>query len=348
MHTRREFLKMGSVAAIGAGLLGVVVRPAKAAPETAESLGIAPSNTAAANRAALITACNNTSKHIVFGNTPGDYQFQNNTPIVIQNFSGTIEFVTGTTTCWQFTNNTVKAINFNGGTGLHLWKVRTKYTTLPPSRVNAQECVHISNATDPLAQGLIIQGSAAAGLLFGNCIRPVAQDVVVVDTRADGVHFANCQAASATTINVTRPGDDGVAFVNYGSTNFGGTASGITVTDGDTRGITVVGQQDVEISDFTVNRTYSSGIYVACEGGSYPSMPQPKNVTVRDGEVIGAGLLLKGGVSGPNPDSIFYHDCHSAIAFTNITSRCPVRDHVRYGGIGTTSTLTNIQQFAAC
>lgn len=348
MRSRRDFLRMGGMALAGAAVLGSIPRVGLGStPETAESLNIKPSNTAAQNRASIIAAMNNTSKHIVFGTNNGDYKLDNASVIQLNNFQGIMEFVAGTTSRLVFMNNQNKGLVFNGGTGAQLLKVRTKFNVLPPARVTAKECLHFVATTDTLIQNINVVGSAAAGILFGNSIRPRVINATINDSRADGLHFANCANASVTTLSVNRPGDDGLAFLDYGGQpNHGGVANDVTVTDGGTRGITVVGQRDVEIYDFLVNKTYTSGLYV-CRELSYDT-PSPENVSVHDGEVIGAGRFLKGGGSGPNPDSIFYNSVWVNVSFANIVSRCPVRSHVRVGGQGGTATLTNIQEFAAC
>jgi hypothetical protein len=215
-------------------------------------------------------------------------------------------------------------------------------------RVKAKECIHFIQTEDTRVIGARIYGSAAAGLLFGRCVRPYVNDAIISDTRADGLHFAGCGDVRVNKLRTNNTGDDGLAFLDYGgATLHGGYATDIEVQHAEARGISVVGQRDVEISDFLIAGTTGAGIYVAHEV-SY-STGTPRNVHYHDGEVVRAGTIVEAdGRVGANRYSIFYNGVTDLIRFSRIVSRCPAVDHVRTGGQSSKATLTDITKSNTC
>jgi hypothetical protein len=281
---RRQFLKIASIGLVGTALLGTtnckVQEPAVSAPE----LGIREDYTPAQNRQNLIRALSRSSKNIFF--PPSDYLVDNSGPdVVIEGFGGKLTF--DPSARLVFTDTTGRGLVFDGGTGAEFYGLRTAFKTLPLSRVSHQECILFEYSTDTLVRDTNIRGSAAAGLLFTRCTRPRVADAVITDTMADGLHFANCQDARASNVLTENTGDDGVAFLNYasGPDMSGGLATDVTVRESRARGITVIGQRDVTIERFEVDRTAASGILNAHEEISRI----PSNVHFVDGTVKDAG-----------------------------------------------------------
>lgn len=344
--SRRDFLRMGAGLG-GVALLGLAspsLGQTTGEIVSALSLGIRQTNSATTNRVNLVKALAYTNRQVVF--PAGDYRIDNSgTPPVIRNFGGIVEFESGAR--FVFTDNRTKGLVFEGGTWARFYGLSTKFSTLPPARINAKECLYFARTTDTLIQNAIVNGSAAAGILFGESVRPTVRNATIANTCADGLHFANCGDVRVSLLRTNNTGDDGLAFLDYGGTTLhGGYATDIEVRNAKARGISVVGQRDVEISDFLVDGTRGAGLYVAYES-SY-STGTPSNVHYHDGEVIRAGTVLKNGVPGANRDSIFYSGVTDRISFSRIVSRCPVRYHAGTGSQPARATLTDITKSSTC
>jgi Right handed beta helix region len=345
--SRREFLRMGGAGLAGIALFGVAspgLGQTTGGIVSALSLGIGPINTATTNRVNLVKALAYSTRHVVF--PAGDYRIDNSgTPPIIRNFGGVVEFESGAR--FVFTNNRTKGLVFEGGTLARLYDIRTTFSTLPPVRVNAQECLHFARTTDTLIQNANVNGSAAAGILFGRSVRPTVRNATITNTRADGLHFANCQNARVELLRTSGTGDDGLAFVDYGGQSLhGGFATDVEIRNTGARGIAVVGQSNVEIANFLVDGTRGAGLYVAREL-SYGTAT-PANVSYHDGEVVRAGTVLKDGSYGANRHSLFYNGATDRIVFSRITSRCPYALHVATGGQPSRATLTDITKSSTC
>jgi len=345
--SRGEFLKLGGVGLAGLAFLGAAksgLGATTGGTVSALSLGIKPTNTATTNRVNLVKALAYSKRYVVF--PAGDYRIDNSgTPPIIRNFGGVVEFESGAR--FVCTSNTTKGLVFDGGTEARFYDLRTTFATLPPARVNAQECLHFMQTTDTLIQNAEVNGSAAAGILFGRSVRPTVTNATISNTRADGLHFSGCGGVRVSTLRTYSTGDDGLAFLDYGgATLHGGYATDIEVRNSGARGIAVVGQRDVEIANFLVDGTRGAGLYVAREL-SY-STGTPSNVNYHDGRVVRAGTVLKYGSPGSNRHSIFYNGVTDRIVFSRIASRCPYELHVATGGQASRATLTDIAKSSTC
>jgi hypothetical protein len=251
---------------------------------SAPEVGISKDNTPTQNRQNLIKALSRSSEDIVF--PPGDYLVDNSGPdVVIKGFGGKLTFDRNARLV--FTDTTRRGLVLHGGTGAEFYGLKTTFKTLPPSRVSYQECILFEDSTDTLVRDANIRGSAAAGLVFTVCKRPRVVGAVITDTMADGLYFANCQDARASNILTENTGDDGMSFTNYADypDMSGGLATDVTVRKSRARGITVIGQRDVTIERFEVDRTAASGILSAYE----ENYRAPSNVHFVDGTVKDAG-----------------------------------------------------------
>jgi hypothetical protein len=258
------------VAAGASGLVGSLALPAGAEAaatvvgnwKLAPDLGIAPENDPAANRAKLVAALSNTSDSVYF--PPGDYRIDNSgTDVSIAGFEGEVAMAPDAR--FVFTDSAHRGLVFSGGTGARFVGVSTAFVTRPAERTGSNECLLFLTTTDTYVEDVHIDGSAAAGLLFYQCIRPTVFRALITGTMADGLHFANCQDGRADRITTQDTGDDGVAFVNYesGPANTGGLATNLLITNSKARGVAVCGQSGVTIRDVVVNNTSSPG--VLCE-----------------------------------------------------------------------------------
>jgi Right handed beta helix region len=249
-----------------------IASAATGGPVAATDLGIYPSSDSrangTANRDALVAALSNSSIQVQFA--PGDYPLDNfGTAVRVTNFAGSLKMDTGAR--FVFTSDTGRGLVFNGGTGARFSGLATLFTN-PASRQDSAECVLFLYTTDTYLENVSITGSAAAGLLFWQCVRPVVINAAIAGTLADGLHFANCQDGRADQVTTSDTGDDGVAFLNYETSNgvtipnnTGGLATNISVTRSAARGISVVGQSGVTIRGATINTTTSHGLYCAYE-----------------------------------------------------------------------------------
>jgi hypothetical protein len=138
-----------------------------------------------------------------------------------------------------------------------------------------------------VAERVKVRGSAAAGVYLWGATDFVLRDLDVRDTKADGVHVTGPSSDGSIQRPVVRSsGDDGVAVVSY-------LADGqpvrrvsidsptvLTTTWG--RGVSVVGGEDVTITNLRVERSNAAAVYVAREGAPWNTFA-PVRVTVRGG-----------------------------------------------------------------
>lgn len=308
--------------------------------------GFSPSNTAEQNRQALL-AISGTSRDAIL--PPGDYLVDNaleRPMIAVSDFSGSLTMRDGAR--FVFTDNgmnpdgSVKAgrtttlgVQFVGGAGAEFYGLANGWRDgRPTERQASRELFEWLGTTDTLVDDAKIDGSQAAGLIFNSsqstatpireCVNPTVRNSTVLDTEADGVHFANCSSAEVAGSRTERTGDDGIAFVDYARRPDldGGLADHVTVVDAGTRGITVIGQDDVTVRNFSVNGSYNSALRVAYEAG-YPTR-HPDDVHFASGTVNRAGLAPKGNGEGvPQPHAIFYFDADDpaddGTEFTNVS-----------------------------
>ncbi|MBC7992979.1 MAG: right-handed parallel beta-helix repeat-containing protein [Rhizobacter sp.] len=185
----------------------------------------------------------------------------------------------------------VSGLEIRQATGVTLAGASLAWRREPRQRIRFGAGVLVMGGADVRVERVRVEGFEGAGLLFESCQRPVVSGARVRKTSADGVHFANCGQSLAEDIDCQDTGDDGLAFVNYRRLPdaSGGTARRIVVTNSNARGITVVGQSDVNVSEFRITRTRGSGIYVAQED-SYATR-FPHNAVFERGTVDQAGAI---------------------------------------------------------
>jgi hypothetical protein len=287
--SRRRALVLGAAS----GLVATVANPgtASAAPLSAgftpaPDLGVSSANSAATNRANLVAVLSNSAVCVLF--PPGDYQIDNSgSDIVISNYAGELVMQPGARLV--FTDNTKRGLNFTGGTGARLFGLTTAFASPPTTRQTAQECVTILYTQDTYVEDVRIDGSAAAGLLFWQCVRPTVVGALITNTMADGLNFTNCQDGRADRVTTVDTGDDGVAFGNIvtGPEYTGGLATNLSVTRSRSRGVAVVGQSGVTVRDVTVDTTVGHGLYCAYEANWNTRVPT--EVRFENGRVYRGG-----------------------------------------------------------
>ena len=191
--SRKDFLRVGGAGLVGLALLGVAnpsLGQTTGETVSALSLGIKPTNSATTNRVNLVKALAYSKRYIVF--PAGDYRIDNwGATLVIRNFGGVVEF--GPSARFVFTDNRTKGLVFYGGTWARFYGLSTTFSTLPPARITAKQCLHFIQTTDTLIQDANVNGSAAAGIPFGRSVRPTVRNATISNTRADGLHFSGRQ-----------------------------------------------------------------------------------------------------------------------------------------------------------
>jgi len=220
----------------------------------------------------------------------GTYLLDNSEgPVIVRDFSGELRF--SATARLHFTANNQGGLWFLGGNKARVYGLRAGYSSPPLLRASAEEAIKFDGTTDTLVTDVNIENSPAAGVLFFNSIRPKVVNALIQHTRADGLHFANCQDGEVFNLQTADTGDDGLAFVNYLSApdRTGGQATKITVRNSAARGISVVGQSLVRISDFLIENTSSSG--VLCGEDSFWKTRIPTGVQFSSGQISAAGRL---------------------------------------------------------
>ncbi|SBT39789.1 Pectate lyase superfamily protein [Micromonospora auratinigra] len=284
-----------------AGVAAVLTDPAPASAATtstsagylaAPDLGITPGNDAALNRANLVAALADSTRRVTF--PPGDYRLDNapgdatdqRGGIRIAGFAGELDFQPGARVV--FTDNTRRGLVFAGGAGARIHGLTSVFAARPTVRQNARECLSFDTTSDTYLADVRIDGSAAAGVLFWQCVRPTVVDAVITGTMADGLNFSNCQDGRADRITTVDTGDDGVAFGNYasGPAYTGGLGTNLSVTNSRSRGIAVWGQSGVTIRDAVVDTTVGHGVYCAYEsswGTRVPNEVTFERIRVRRG-----------------------------------------------------------------
>jgi Right handed beta helix region len=259
---------------------------------SAESLGISPSNTAAQNRTALL-ALEAGTQNIVF--KPGDYNVDNAAgQLYLGAFSGHWYFTKGAR--FVFADNSKGGIKFQNGTSPRLENVVLVYANDGPTRVAGQDALNLYNVTEPVLVNIRVENSPAVGILVEQCTYPRISGIRIFRARADGLHVANCANAHVSDVYTETTGDDGLAFLNYSwDTDLSGArADLITTKDSGARGISVVGQRDVEITNFDIDGTLGPGVYVAYEStynGTGATARVPRNVRIVHGTVRNAGAF---------------------------------------------------------
>lgn len=230
----------------------------------------------------------------------------------VQGFSGELYFEPGAKLSFQTVSQ--GGIDFVGGTGARLINVDYTYLTMPTVRTIGLEGFKVEQATSPVVTNFIAEMSPSAGLLFYDSVSPTALNVSVANTLGDGLHFANCSNAYAQTVNTVNTGDDGVAFLDYSiyPDLTGGLATDLHVRSSKSRGISILGQRNVTVQNFTVDGTASSGLL--CGYDATYATRVPADDVFQSGTVTNAGTVtpLQGNQNGIEYESV------TSCAFSNI------------------------------
>ena len=315
--------------------------PASPPIPAADSGGFVTGNTAAnasTNRQAFLSL-SNTCRNVTL--PPGNYYVANggSTPFVeVQNYCGTFAFQEGARL--HYLDPFAGGVRFRYGTGARF----INWESFHPATVrgNPQDNFSLYNTTDSTIDSMTIHGGNV-GIMLWLTTRPTVIDSHAEFTLADGLHIVASSNAQVRDWSAYWTGDDGLSFQTYTEQYpvSSGTANGVTSMESSTRGITVLGSQNVTVSNFVVRNSWTSGLYVACEPTYNDCAAKPvRNVRYEHGKVYDAGRAHNG--TGPNPDSItVWRSPNDNITFSDIESHTPVRDCYRSldGGFATLSNV---------
>jgi hypothetical protein len=273
---------------------------------------------------------------------PGDYYVDNGaaTPwIEIQHYCGTFAFEEGARL--YYLDADAGGVRFRYGTGARFinWESYHPATV----RGNPMDNFSLYNTTDSYIDSMFVDGGNG-GIMPWLATRPTIVNSHAQNTFADGLHIVASSGATVRDWSAYNTGDDGLSFQTYFEQYpvASGTADGVTSIQSKTRGITVLGSQNITISNFVVRNSWTSGLYVACEPQYNDCASKPvRNVLFEQGKVYDAGRHPMG--TGPNPDSItVWRSPNDNITFSDIESFTPVRDCFRaFAGGG--ASLTNVR-----
>jgi hypothetical protein len=208
--------------------------------------------------------------------------------VYIPNFSGELEFQGDAQLMFQ--TPAQGGLRFQGGSGARIKGLHGNFATQPTERGNDE--FSFTSMNDLTVEDAIAQNSPGMGFLFTLCVRPKVSNITVSYSLADGLAFANSQNAQLTNYTSEYTTDNGLAFYNYaGLTDLdGGNATNIHITqDIGAHGIAIVGTSNVVVSDFTVDTTAGSGVWVS-QDPAYGTRTST-NVVVQHGLIMNAGTI---------------------------------------------------------
>jgi len=297
-----------------------IKKPKNATPIflNAADYGVVPAS--ADNYTAIVNLFNNNPTADIYL-PPGNYTV-NNTPgyMNINHYSG--HFLSAANAVIILTDSTKGGFNFMYGTGARLENMDVTYLARPKVNRTDQHTINCSTDTNYVVKHVRVNGGPGVGLLFNLAINPQVSDVIVQNTIADGCSFYSCKNAQINNLNTYNTGDDGMAFFNgTAKPDFNGaTATNIIINNSKARGIAVF-TSDVTISNFTIDSTSASGLYIAKESNTRV----PNNVHVSGGTINHGGRVLHGrGKTGNQygllvnaADSVYLSDIHILNSLSN-------------------------------
>ena len=186
-------------------------------------------------------------------------------------------------------------------------------------------------ASEYVVNNIHIKGGSGAGIFSQGGKNYTITNNIVENTLADGIHnTGGSDTATISNNTVINPGDDAIAVVSYmpdGDYTRNITISGNKIQKSQSRGISVVGGQNVKIINNDISDSFNAGIYIACEQ-SYNTFAA-KTLLVEHNTIIRsnsntainhAGIFMysRGG-SGTKADGSTVTFIHEAVTIKNNT-----------------------------
>lgn len=201
---------------------------------------------------------------------------------------------------------------------------------------NAKNSITVRAATDfrienvsidkASTAGILVEEGSADGVISGNTIK---------NTNADGIHITDGSTRIRVENNkVSGTGDDAIAVVSY--LKDGAVTSQVTISGNDVgydskaRGISVVGGEEITISDNAIQRTEMAGIYISVEKEWETADTQ--KVTVQNNTIEHTGMRK----NSDHPNILVYasHGKLDDITFDDNTIKNAVNDGIGVWGDG--------------
>ena len=216
---------------------------------------------------------------------PGEARIRN--PIVVHGLTGVLRFSPGARIV--VTDPRAGGLRFVRCVGLTIEGLDLAWPSVPAVRTHFGAGLMFVLGRRLTVRDLRITGAVGAGLHVDTCTDVRVETARVSSTRADGIHFANCAEVVADDLATRDTGDDGVACVDYERAPAGGShvLRGLRIEDSAARGIAIVGASGVDIADFEVRRTASSGLLIATD--RHYRTRRPVGIRVGDGLIVDAG-----------------------------------------------------------
>jgi hypothetical protein len=225
---------------------------------------------------------------------PGTYLLDNSKRVGLHGvyFSGGLHFAPGARlVCTTVSPKVPDCVALSRGTGAVIDGMEIAFAQPTPQDRNSAAgfALHCMFQNNLRASNIRIDGSSGAGLSDENGMDDVFTHIVIKNTSADGFTSVNSKNTHLSDLTVDVALDDGLSMINYENhpDNRGFIGNNIKVSHGAARGIAVLGQSDVQITNFSVNQTCSAGVQVFDD---FPfKTRRPDNVTFSNGEISGAG-----------------------------------------------------------
>jgi len=246
----------------------------------------------------------------------GDYIINNSSgPFTVNNFNGTFLFAGGARIV--MTTQSQQGVKFTNGAGAKLQNIDMTYQSAVA--VGGKEAFIVSSTTDIAVDNFRLEASPSSGLIFLQSVRPKASNIYIEHTMADGLDFFNDQDAQVTNLTAYDTRDDGLAFVNFTSGYYnytGGTATNISVASTTGRGIAIMGQSNVTVSNFSISTTSDPAVLVGQD--TVFGTRIPGNVVVSNGLVQNVGVLAQRAGDGDDQFGVEYGTTQGIISFSDI------------------------------
>lgn len=261
--------------------------------ENIQASGVTPANSAATNRANLLSAL--TSSNSSYYVPTGDYQISNVAGYVAPTAPNvTLVFAPGAR--FLFTDNTKGGLRLNTANRVRLMGLNLAYSTPAPAIVADQHALLLEEIDDLLVDGCSIDGPPSMGISLTLCDRPTLKKIRITRTRADGLNIANCLDARADDVRIETTGDDGIAITNYSiyADQSGAEITNVRLKDIGARGIECLGSSNVTVDGFYIDNTLGAGIsatYESTYNGTGGTARVMDNIKFLNGTVKNAGAF---------------------------------------------------------
>jgi hypothetical protein len=150
----------------------------------------------------------------------------------------------------------------------------------------------IEDSTRFEVEGCYLHDSEGPGILMQNSTHGRILGNLIVRSAKDGIHMTRgCRHISVVNNIIEQSGDDCIAVVSYNSD--AAPCEDITITSNEawhslSRGIVVVGGNNVSIAGNTIREPRNGGIYIAMEGPTSYDTRRVSNVSITGNTILGA------------------------------------------------------------